>query len=144
MRFSLYNVVASSEEARLIETLTKSGYAIRRLDTANVHSAEELWEVSAKQLGHCGANGWDGYADYVAEALLPNDHEGDKVAFLWLNSDAVLVSNLGVFLTAFDVFTTLARAAYAQGTEVIFFLVGEGMNYSCGVSSLEEAKPDHF
>jgi hypothetical protein len=138
MRFSLYNVVASRDGAILVEKLIRDGFALRRLDGANVRSAQEFWEASAKQLRHEIAKGWDGYADYVASALLPDEDEGNKVALLWTNVDTLIASDLRAFVTAFDVLTTFGRTAYAQGTEMLIFVLGEGAAFPL-LAGLESA-----
>ncbi|HET9626572.1 MAG TPA: hypothetical protein VFP84_34655 [Kofleriaceae bacterium] len=126
MRFSLYNVIASQDEATIVAKLSEDRFVLRRLDGANVRSAREYWDASAKHLRHRIANGWDGYAEYLAEAVLPNDEEGNKIAFLWVHADLLISSDLRAFLSAFDVLITLGRAAYARGTEMLIFLLGDG------------------
>ncbi|HVV84670.1 MAG TPA: hypothetical protein VHE35_16505 [Kofleriaceae bacterium] len=123
--FALYNFVPHDHCDEVVAQLTAGGYSFRRLDGGGLRDATALWEASARQLGHGKVGGWDGYLDDVGRALLPDDDESDHVALLWLHADHLAGSDLGAFCAAFDALTTVARAAYAQGTTILLFFFGD-------------------
>ena len=130
MRFSLYNFAAQEGCESLVGRLQSEGYTLRRLDGSGIASAADLWASSSRQLGHRLAAGWDGHADYLAAALMPDDDEAGNVALLWEHADHLANADLGGFCAAFDTLTTIARAAYAQGTTILLFFLGDGPGFA--------------
>jgi hypothetical protein len=123
--FSLYNFVAQKGVMPSSSAVRADGYAVRLLDGQTIGSAEEIWAESARQLGHGVSGNWDGYADYVAGALMPDDDEPAQVALVWEHADRLAQRELRAFCSAFDTLTTIGRAAYAQGTTVLLFFLGD-------------------
>lgn len=123
----MWNLCAQSDAADVIATLESSDFLIREVDTTGVRSAEDFRTRCGETFGF-QAGGWDSFADDMWMALLPDDDE-TKVAFAWYHADALLDDNLGVLLTAMDLLTTIGRAAYTEGIEVITFAFGHGPNF---------------
>jgi hypothetical protein len=126
---SLYNLVAQADAERLLTALGEDGFVIRPFDGAGVANAHDLWQAAVAQLGIEMVGGWDGFADRMWSALLPDDDEGDRVALVWEHADVLVAGDLRAFLTAFDTLTTIGRQAYEQHIQVLTFYLGEGKNF---------------
>jgi hypothetical protein len=129
MRPSLFQFVAQSDADELTRRLERAGYLVRRLDGRDIESAADLWAASARQLGHPEAKGWDGYADYLWQAILPDDDEGEGVAVVWEHADELAEHDMNAFALALDTLATIGRGANGQGLEVVTFFLGDGPGY---------------
>lgn len=129
MIYSLYNLVAQADAERLLPALGVDGFVIRRFDGAGVANAHDLWQAAVSQLGIETVGGWDGFADRMWSALLPDDDESDRVALVWEHADVLVAGELRAFLAAFDTLTTIGRQAYEQQIQVLTFYLGEGRSF---------------
>ena len=130
MRPSLFQFVAQSDAEELARRLEDDGYVLRRLDLSDVGSAEELWAATSEQLGIPPARGWDGYADYLWQAILPDDDEGEKVAVLVEHADELADGDMNALALLVDTLATIGRGAHGQELQVVAFYLGDGPGYS--------------
>ncbi|MFN3254760.1 MAG: barstar family protein [Ilumatobacter sp.] len=129
MRYSLWNLCAQADAPTLLDALDRSGFALRSVETAGVSTAQEFIDRCAETFGF-PSGGWDSFGDDMWNVLFPDDDEGDKVAFVWNHADALLDEGLDAMLHAVDVLAHTGRAAYADGVEIITFLLGDGPNFA--------------
>jgi len=124
----LWNLAARSDADVLVDALERSGFTIRRVDTADVNSKPGLCARFGETFDFT-TGGWDSFADNMWDTLLPNDDEGDKVALVWDHSDSLLDGGLETLLQAMDALIDIGRRASAEKLTVIIFLLGDGSNF---------------
>jgi len=130
VRPSLFQFVAQSDADGLARRLEDDGYVLRRLDLGGVGSAEELWSATSEQLDIPESRGWDGYADYLWQAILPDDDEGEKVAVLVEHADELADEDMNALALLVDTLATIGRGAHGQELQVVAFYLGDGPGYS--------------
>jgi hypothetical protein len=130
VRPSLFQFVAQADADELTRRLEEDGYVIRRLDLSGVGSATEVWSATSDQLGIPPARGWDGYADYLWQAILPDDDEGERVAVAVEHADELADGDMNALALLVDTLATIGRGAHGQDLAVVAFYLGEGAGYS--------------
>jgi hypothetical protein len=56
-------------------------------------------------------------AERLCGPVLPNDDEGDRVAFLWERADVLVGADLRSFLSAFEIMTTIGRGHTSRSSK---------------------------
>lgn len=127
--FAIWNLIAQSDAGRLSKNLSAQGFVLRELDGHGVLDASGLWARAAETFGFDEVTNWDSFADRMWTALLPDDDEGEKVAFVWHHVDELLHGGLGVIFQVLDATLTIGRQAYGHELQVLTFMLGEGPNF---------------
>ncbi len=128
-RFAVRNLVAQADADRLLTLLRDEGYAIREADTSGVSTRTELWQRLGDALGFDDVAGWDSLEDHLATALLPDDDEGDQVAFVWHHAGDLQRADLDAFLETVDILVATSRQATTMELGLVSFLLGDSDDF---------------
>lgn len=120
----------------LEETLRDEGYAVLRLDGADIHDQESLLRQAERDLPFppdLPPRGWDGFLAGLWNGLAGLDSA--EVAIVWTDADRMLEGGLEDLLVAARLFGSLAsqvgttERGFPRETVLRTFLVGEGRNF---------------
>lgn len=129
-RFSLMNYVASLDTESLIESLKGWGYNVVTLDGSKVRDKASLMAQATVDLpafDEARPKNWAGFNDATGSMFFEFDES--KIALVWTSAHTMLESGLADFVTAIDVFTTLARRGVDHDVTFLVFFTGEGLNF---------------